>query len=324
VATVLRPPVITRLWSRDPAGVATRAQSDVWQNQLLTNLRSQDALPVGGPDYDYPNPRGPARASDLRTWLWPVQLNLLGQDLLPSGGPDYDWPNPRGPLYPITLRTWTKETPFFFAPQPFFGLAGHPNFDQPNPRGPLRAIDLITWAHPLPIVLYALEETAVINYDWPNPKGSIYANFLRGWINQGILPRGRVEGTPTLCFTSDMETLTCGASDSPSGQNWSGSGYMARYEIDTSLQIEGVFLDSLNNVYIDPTEVQLFVLDPNGAQLDYSTLDGTILKEGVGHYTFTFVPGIAGTWTYKWQGTGVAPATSPDTTFTINSSTLVF
>lgn len=324
MATVVRPPIITRLWSRDPAGVATRAQSDVWQNQLTTNLRGQDQFfGAGGPNYDYPNPRAPARASDLRTWLGPINLNLLSQDkFFGAGGPNYDYPNPRGYVPSIDLKTWIQQRPFYYSPAAFFGLAGHPNFDQPNPRGYQYPITLRTWTIPLFPLLQGIVAIQT-NYDRPNPRGPLYSIDLRTWINQGVLPRGRVIGIPTLCFTSDMQANSCTASDSPSGQNWSGSGYMARYEIDTPIQIEGIFMDAINNVYIDPTEVQIFVKDPNGGILDYTTLDGTVIRQSAGHYTFTFEPDISGTWTYKWQGTGLAPATSPDTTFTVNASALI-
>lgn len=283
MATVLRPPIITRLWSRDPAGVAVRAQGNVWQNGLPLLLRDK-FYGLGGPSYDYPNPRGYVPASTLRTWAWSLPLSLRPQPPFATGGfPKYDYPNPRGPLYPISLRTWTVSL-----------------------NAPLQGV-------------VALEA----NYDWPNPRGPLYSIDLRTWINQGNIQLGRVIGIPTLAFTSDKQAITCTASDSPSGQNWSGRGYMARYEIDTPVQIEGIFLDALNNVYVDPNEVQIFIKDPAGAIIDYTTLDGTVVRQAAGHYTFTFEPDQSGTYTYKWQGTGTAAATSPDTTFTVNSSALI-
>lgn len=243
---VTRPPTITRIWPRDPAGVAVRAQSDVWQNQLTTNLKSQD--------------------------------KFFG-----AGGPNYDYPNPRGYVPAITLKTWIQQRPFFYSP----AVRIQQNYDRPNPRGPLYSID------------------------------------LRTWINQGNIQLGRVIGIPTLAFTSDKQAVTCTASDSPSGQNWSGAGYMARYEIDTPIQIEGIFLDALNNVYVDPSDVQLFVKSPTGAIVQYSIANSSVIREGAGHYTVTLEPTLSGTWTYKWQSTGTFPATSPDTTFTVNASELI-
>jgi len=99
---------------------------------------------------------------------------------------------------------------------------------------------------------------------------------------------------------------------------------MAKYEIDTSIQLEGVFLNPLAGVYIDPTEVQLFIMDPTGNITEYSNLtNGGVVKQSLGYYTFTLIPDISGVWTYKWQGTGAAQATSPDTTFNVSASALI-
>lgn len=97
---------------------------------------------------------------------------------------------------------------------------------------------------------------------------------------------------------------------------------MAKYEVETSIEIEGVFRDSLTGIYVDPTEVQLFIKDPAGAIVDHTTLDGSITRSETGHYLFDFVVDQAGTWTYKWLGTGAYVASSPDTTFTVNSTVL--
>ncbi len=247
MADNLRAPIFaTRIWARDPAGVAVRAQGDVWQNQLTTNLAGQD--------------------------------QFFG-----AGGPNYDYPNPRGYIPAIILKTWIQQRPFYYSPS----IPIPQSYDRPNPRGPLYSID------------------------------------LRTWIHQGNIQLGRVIGIPTLAFTSDKQAITCAASDSPSGQNWSGAGYMARYEIDTPIQIEGIFLDALNNVYVDPTDVKLFVKDPAGATILYSIANSSVIRESAGHYTVTLEPTISGTWTYKWQSTGTFPATSPDTTFTVNASELI-
>ena len=149
-------------------------------------------------------------------------------------------------------------------------------------------------------------------------------------------------GVPTLAYSSDRHVFaataldllgyaglandrgvfTVRASDSPSGQNWSGAGYMASYEIDTTIQINGEFRSSLTGVYIDPTTITLFVLDPSGLTTTY-TYPGTIVRDALGHFHQQITPSKSGTWTYKWQALGAAVATSPDTTFTVNSSLLI-
>ena len=98
---------------------------------------------------------------------------------------------------------------------------------------------------------------------------------------------------------------------------------MAKYEIETTIQLRGVFFDPLAGVPIDPTLVQAFVLDPEGNLSTFSSGGGlpSITRDNVGRYHLTIEPSIAGVWTYKFKGTGAASATSPDTTFTVAAST---
>jgi hypothetical protein len=155
------------------------------------------------------------------------------------------------------------------------------------------------------------------NYDYPNPRGYRQQSVVYGLTNNTQFQLGFLASIPALAFSSDAATVTCTASDSPSGQQWSGPGYMAKYEIDTSIQLRGVFMNPLAGVPIDPTLVQLFVMDPNGNVTDYS---GSVIREAVGRYHLVIEPGLPGTWTYKWQGSGAAAATSPDTIFTVAPS----
>lgn len=328
-------PFYQNKWDNPRGPVGSVALLTWVQSVNLALLGKDKFFGAGGPTYDYPNPRAPERSIELRTWVHGLDIPLYGADVFPgrAGGPAYDWPNPRGPERSIDLRTWTVPYNFALNATPF-QLFGSRNFDQPNPRGYWHSNLLHNWVHGTQIQLsdHTFGLGGHPNFDWPNPQPPRYALDLRTWINQGNIQLGRVIGTPTLAFSSDMATATatagafaavvCSASDSPSGQNWSGSGYMARYEIDTSIQIEAIFLNALTNTYIDPSEVMLFVRDPNGAVSDYTNLgpSGGVVQAGLGHYTFTFVPGVSGDWLYKWQGTGVAPATSPDTTLTVHSS----
>lgn len=160
-------------------------------------------------------------------------------------------------------------------------------------------------------------------YDYPNPRGYQYPVSLRGWIWQGNIQLPFIVGNPALAYASDLAAVVCTASDSPSGQGWSGEGYMTKYEIDTSVQIRCEFRDPLNGIYVDPTEVQLFIMDPAGVIVDYTSIDGSVLRSEAGHYYHTMVLDESGTWTYKWQGTGAYVATSPDQTMTVNPSALI-
>jgi hypothetical protein len=143
-------------------------------------------------------------------------------------------------------------------------------------------------------------------------------------INQ-VGPQFTPPAVPTvlaLAFSSDQSAYSASASDSPSGQNWSGAGYMAKYEIDTSIQLNTEFINSLTGVYVDPSLVTLYILNPNGGT-NIVNYPGAVSRNSQGHYFYQLTPNISGSWTYKWQATGTAVATSPDTSFTVNASLLI-
>ena len=108
------------------------------------------------------------------------------------------------------------------------------------------------------------------SYDYPNPRGHKQPQDVFGFFGQSIFPINPTQPIPALAFSSDKAIFTCDVSDSPSGQGWSGGGYMAKYEIDTSIQLNAVFLNPLAGVPIDPTEVEAFVMDPTGTITNYN------------------------------------------------------
>ena len=163
------------------------------------------------------------------------------------------------------------------------------------------------------------------SYDYPNPRGPRQPWTIYGIAGLSIFPERPTIAIPALAFSSDKATVTCTVSDSPSGQDWSGGGYMAKYEIDTSIQLRGVFFNPLAGVPIDPSEVLAFVQDPDGNITTYDSLGGSpgIIRDNVGRYHLTLETSIAGVWTYKFQARGTVAATSPDTTFTVAPSVFI-
>lgn len=279
----------------NPAGPRASIDLRTWLQPTPLNLIGQDVF-YGGPGMgakalDYPNPRGYIPSIDLKTWAWGTPLNLIGKDrFFGVGGPSYDYPNPRGYRQPIENFTFIYPGPSLLHVSPTFGLGGYPNFDQPNPRGPRRAIDLLS---------------------------------ITGSLNLDLI---LFPGAPSLVYSVDLAATIVSASDSPSGQGWKGRGYMTKYEIDSSVQINGVFTNAVNDIYVDPSGVTLLVLDPAGAQTAYQYTGvpaSPITRDSQGHYHFTISPSKSGTWTYKWQATGNFVGTSPDTTFTVNASSLI-
>ena len=96
---------------------------------------------------------------------------------------------------------------------------------------------------------------------------------------------------------------------------------MGVYEIDTTIMLSGTFANSLTGQLLDPSDVTLFIQAPGQAEQTIPL--SALTHPSTGVYTYTLTPNISGVWKYKFQGTGNAVATSPDTTFTINASTLI-
>lgn len=56
----------------------------------------------------------------------------------------------------------------------------------------------------------------------------------------------------------------------------------------------------------DPTTVALTVTDPTGTATTYTYAAAQVIRTGTGVYTKDVTAATAGTWTYKWVGTGAA------------------
>ena len=99
---------------------------------------------------------------------------------------------------------------------------------------------------------------------------------------------------------------------------------MAQYEIDTTIELQGVFTNSLSGVYADPSSIRLYILNPTGVETTQNWPGGNVVRDSLGHFHFVMTTSIAGIWFYKWQGMGAVAATSPDTQFTVIGSSSGF
>jgi len=96
-------------------------------------------------------------------------------------------------------------------------------------------------------------------------------------------------------------------------------GYGTSFELLTTLVIEAAFVNS-DDIYVDPNGVvQLLLLDPNGSLTTVENMP----RDGAGRFHYAFVPTVSGTYQYKFRGTGSVNVTSPDASFTVNSSTII-
>ena len=91
------------------------------------------------------------------------------------------------------------------------------------------------------------------------------------------------------------------------------------YDVDTRIQTNVAFLDWLTQTPIDPTAINLFVSLPDGTTTEYA-YPATITRTGDGTYTCQFILTEVGIWVYKWQGTGTAEVSSPDTRMLVSNT----
>ena len=187
MATVFRSPIIQRRASVYP-GVAINSQALVWQNPLLTTLKSRDKFfgEAGQvPDHDWPVPRGVVRPNDLRTWVNKSNDLLFGA-VAPFG--NNDWPVPGRSPYPIHLRTWLDPLKLNLLGQDqFFSSPGMgPSYDWPLPHTRVYPIDLRRAENNLLQTTLAIIQAIPFSMlDWPVPRDSSGRGpSLRTWINQ--------------------------------------------------------------------------------------------------------------------------------------------
>lgn len=129
--TQIRGPVFTRLRTTDP-GAAITSQPQSSPTVLIATVQS---IPVSF-QYDWPNPRWPARGVSL---LWngaSTPSTLLTQIIFPTIA-QYDWPVPKGYVPGVYLRWAGQGTPSSFIPATGTPVSKSFSYDWPNPRGPV-------------------------------------------------------------------------------------------------------------------------------------------------------------------------------------------
>jgi hypothetical protein len=94
---------------------------------------------------------------------------------------------------------------------------------------------------------------------------------------------------------------------------------MNTYDIDTRVQLNAAFVVFGTTTPIDPTVVNLFLAAPDGTISEFTYPD-QIVRDDVGLYHVQETLDEAGVWTYKWQGTGLAEVSSPDTRMLVNQT----
>lgn len=78
------------------------------------------------------------------------------------------------------------------------------------------------------------------------------------------------------------------------------------YDVGDSVRLAVSF--TKKNVLTDPSTVTVKVQDESGAESDYTYALAEVTKDGTGQYHKDIYPDKAGTWYYRWEGTGPATA----------------
>ena len=92
------------------------------------------------------------------------------------------------------------------------------------------------------------------------------------------------------------------------------------YQIDTLIQINASFYNVAADQLVDPTNLALYLLDPENNETAVNP--ELFVRTGIGEYYYNFLPPSPGLWTYKWQGTGDITVTSRDARFYVEGSEL--
>lgn len=307
-------------WSAKPGQFKPRAP-----DQLYPDLVLLQAPPPPAPfaQYIWPTPFFPRGSKDATQ---PININLI-PPFIPV-----DWSKP------YTIRS---SAPLAVIPYALLYSPPIIPLDLSKPSAFRPAVAQL--APNLVITSTPITANPFIPYDWSKPY-AIRPAVPQGPLNLTLfLPPPVIVGVPGLAFSKDIpvalfrayETAAFAAraadlanwkataNDSPSGQNWSGAGYMAQYEIDTTIELQGVFVNALTGVFADPTTITLYIIDPTGTITTQTWPGGGIIRDSLGHFHYILTPAKSGNWQYKWRGFGTAQATSPDTTFTVNASTMI-
>lgn len=80
------------------------------------------------------------------------------------------------------------------------------------------------------------------------------------------------------------------------------------YDIGDAVRVSVAFTS--NGSAADPTAVALKVQDPSGNEDTYTYALGQVTKDSTGNYHKDVTVDEAGTWFYRWTGTGVVVAAS--------------
>ena len=89
------------------------------------------------------------------------------------------------------------------------------------------------------------------------------------------------------------------------------------YPPDTEISLAVLF--TALGVPVDPALATLYIMSPGGIEQMF-TYPGSLQRNGVGNYSYLFLPDGPGTWIYTWEGSGNMNVASFDQPFNVKPS----
>jgi hypothetical protein len=93
---------------------------------------------------------------------------------------------------------------------------------------------------------------------------------------------------------------------------------LANYYVGTEARLSATFRDSSGTLG-DPSSVVVMVKDPAGSKTTYTTATG-VVRDSLGAFHLDITLTKAGSWVYKWKGSGGLNAASPDSALNVAAS----
>jgi hypothetical protein len=93
---------------------------------------------------------------------------------------------------------------------------------------------------------------------------------------------------------------------------------MNTYQIDSEVTLSTLFTASDGVTPIDPTTVTLYIVAPDGTEMELTGSD--LAHPSTGSFSYGVLVNQSGIWIYKWQGAGAVDVTTPDTYLAVQES----
>lgn len=236
-------------WSRDPYGVSTQSQANVWSNSLATSLSPPGATIFRGPLTAFRNP-----AINPFVGLFSQMDMGSAKDLLQTNPRPFgitDFPNPRGYTYPSDLRSFTQSP---VPPNPVSLLSVNNEYDWPNPI--LNKYSPPAQSTGVSLGLTAVQSSLLFNQVYDNPVRKSWDGNLYSFI-QNIAPTNPIPAN----VTNWPNPL--GYQHPSSNRTWTALGFNQLQAGLTQVPAEANYDQPNPRGYVHPSDLRTFTQGTN-------------------------------------------------------------